>query len=208
MELDGYKAQKKDNQFLFFKHGEKQGCIALSDLDEKINIDHSLEKNVNQIKALIYKYRNQYSGELRCNHDDKFTTEAKKFESDLTNFLKQKFGYDFIFFSGKEKEMPYGYVLIDHKKREVYKGSDLLALKVLITNATVKEHSLVDSGNNSEPTKLREVNTKEEISTVNNQTSQIELGDVLNDFFGEVERANYQGDGRRKKRINRTRRGI
>jgi hypothetical protein len=208
MELDGYKAQKKDNQFLFFKHGEKQGCIALSDLDEKINIDQSSEKKVNQIKALIYKYRNQYSGKLRCNHDHKFTTEPKKFESDLTNFLKQKFGYDFIFFSGKEKEMPYGYVLIDHKKREVYKGSDLLALKVLITNATIKEQSDVHAGNDNEYTKLQEVNTKEEISSLNNQTPQIELGKVLNDFFGELERANYQGDGRRKKRSNRMRRGI
>src|SRR5450432_578070 len=87
MELNGYKTQKKDNQFLFFKNGEKQGHIDLLDLDKKINIDDNAEKNADQIKALIYKYRKQYSGELRCNHDSKFTTEPKKFESDLTNFL-------------------------------------------------------------------------------------------------------------------------
>ena len=68
---------------------------------------------------------------LRSNHDNKFTTEPRKYESDLTNFLKQKFGFEFIFFSGKDKEMPYGYVVIDHNKREVYKGSDLLALEIL-----------------------------------------------------------------------------
>jgi hypothetical protein len=208
MELAGYKTQKKDNQFLFFKHGEKQGRIDLSDLDERINIDQNLEKNANQIKALIYKYRKQYSGELRCNHDNKFTTEPKKFESDLTNFLKQKFGYDFFFFSGKDKEMPYGYVLIDQNNREVYKGSDLLARKTLIANATNKEHSHLDAGNDNDYANLREVNNKEEISTANNQISEIELGKTLNDFFEEIEKANYQGDGRRKKRSGRTRRGI
>ena len=67
------------------------------DLDKKINIDDSAEKNANQIKALIYKYRTQYSGELRCNHDSKFTTEPKKFESDLTNFLNKDL--DLILFS-------------------------------------------------------------------------------------------------------------
>ena len=44
MELNGYKTQKKDNQFLFFKHGEKQGRIDLSDLDKKISIDDNVEK--------------------------------------------------------------------------------------------------------------------------------------------------------------------
>ena len=44
MELHGYKMQKKDDQFLFFKHGEKQGSINLSDLDQKININRKLKK--------------------------------------------------------------------------------------------------------------------------------------------------------------------
>jgi hypothetical protein len=188
--------------------GEKQGCLDLSDLDERINIDQSLEKNATQIKTLIYKYRKQYSGELRCNHDNKFTTEPKKFESDLTNFLKQKFGYDFIFFSGKDKEMPYGYVLIVHNKREVYKGSDLLPLKILIANTTSKEQSYPDAGNDNEYTKLREVNNNEDISTVKNHIPETEVGKFLNDFFEEIERANYQGDWRKKKRSNRTRRSI
>src|SRR6185312_9120395 len=36
MELKGYKTQKKNEQFLFFKHGKKQGSISLSDLERKI----------------------------------------------------------------------------------------------------------------------------------------------------------------------------
>ena len=104
--------------------------------------------------------------------------------------------------------MPYGYVLIDHNKREVYKGSDLITLKILISNAVNKEQSHFHAGNDNDYTKTPDVNSKQEISTANNHTPEIELGKVLNDFFEEIERANYQGDGRKKKRINRTGRGI
>src|ERR1017187_6647623 len=48
MELNGYKVQKKEGQLLFFKHGEKQGCISLSDLDEKIKINATLKNNLTQ----------------------------------------------------------------------------------------------------------------------------------------------------------------
>jgi hypothetical protein len=208
MELNGYKTKKKDNQFLFFKHGEKQGSIDLSDLDKKISIDDSVEKNANQIKALIYKYRKQYSGTLRSNHDNKFTTEPKKYESDLTNFLKQKFGFDFVFFSGKDKEMPYGYVLIDHNKREVYKGSDLLKLDLLIADAASKEKAFLTTSNGHEFTKFVEEDSKEKLQQENEYKSEIQLGEILGDFLGEIERANYQGDGRSKNMRNKRRRGI
>lgn len=65
MEINGYKIQKKDGQFLFFKHGEMQGCINLSAIDKRISLGGTLNENIHQIKALIYKYRKQYSGKLR-----------------------------------------------------------------------------------------------------------------------------------------------
>ena len=208
MELNGYKTQKIDGQFLFFKHGEKQGCIDFSDLDKRIKLNENLEKNVIQIKSLIYKYRKQYSGELRSNHDNKFTTEAKKYESDLTNFLKQKFGFDFIFFSGKDKDVPYGYVLVDHNKREVFKGSDLLTLDVLIVDAgNKKDDSLIPSDTKAY-INFNEENNNEKFQKENEYKSQIQLGEILDEFLGEIERANYQGDGRPKNKRIRNRRGI
>lgn len=208
MEINGYKVQKKDGQFLFFKHGEKQGHINLSDLDKKIVINEKLEKNTNQVKALIYKYRKQYSGWLRSNHDTKFTTEQNKFESDLTNFLKEKFGFDFIFFSGKDKEKPYGYVFIDHNKREVYKGSDLLRLDLLITDAVDKERLRANQYNGHAYPKLREEINEEKSQLENDFKNDIQLGEILDDFLEEIERANYQGDGRIKNKRNKKRRGI
>ncbi|HUZ57497.1 MAG TPA: relaxase/mobilization nuclease domain-containing protein, partial [Hanamia sp.] len=139
MEMNGYRIQKKNGNLLFFKHGEKQGEISLIDIDKRIKLVENERRNTDQIKAIIHKYKNQYSGKLHSNHDHKFTTEQKKFESDLTDFLKQKFGMDFIFFIGKDKDKPYGYMIIDHHNREVYKGSDVLKLDYLINDSVVKE---------------------------------------------------------------------
>jgi hypothetical protein len=208
MELNGYKVQKKDGQFLFFKHGEKQGGISLSDLDRKITIDEKSERNTNQIKAIIYKYRKQYSGNLRSNHDDKFTTETKKFESDLTNFLKEKFGFDFIFFSAKDKEIPYGYVLIDHNKRVVYKGSDLMKLDILIAGAANKDKELLTTSDGHPYTKLRDEESREKFQQENDYKNDIQLGEILGGFLEDIERANYQGDGRAKNKRYRKRTGI
>ena len=208
MEINGYKTQKKDGQFLFFKHGEKQGSISLSDLDKKIVINEKTEKNPHQVKAIIYKYRKQYSGKLRSNHDNKFTTEQKKFESDLTNFLKEKFGFDFIFFSGKDKEKPYGYVLIDHYKRKVYKGSDLLKLDLLITDSVDEEKLSANIYNGNAYPKLGEEISEEKLQVENDFKNDIQLGEILDDFLGEIERVNYQGDGRAKNKRNKKRRGV
>lgn len=208
MEINGYKAQKTKDQFLFFKHGKKQGYIKLSDLDKRIAITEKSGKNINQIKAIIYKYRKQYSGKLCSNHDNKFTTEPTKFESDLTKLLKQKFGFDFIFFSGKDKELPYGYVLIDHNKREVYKGSDLLKLDLLIADAVNEEKEHFPISNNYVYTKYEKKNVEETFQDVDGYKNEIPIGDILGDFLEEVERGNYQEDGRAKNKRNRKRMGI
>jgi hypothetical protein len=208
MELKGYKIQKKEGQLLFFKHGEKQGCINLSDVDEKIKINATLKNNSSKVKALIYKYGHQYSGILWSNHDDKFTIASKKYESDLTQFLKQKFGFEFIFFSGKDKEMPYGYVLIDHNRREVYKGSELLALKILIADAKNKERASLNKVSGKEYTIPIEMNSKEERQPEDEYKIEVQLGKILDDFFEEIERTNYLGDGQAKKRRSKMRKGI
>ncbi|HVA99222.1 MAG TPA: hypothetical protein VNG53_10035 [Bacteroidia bacterium] len=126
----------------------------------------------------------------------------------LTNFLKQTFGFDFIFFSGKDKETPYGYVLVDHNKREVYKGSDLLKLELLIFDAVNKEKTTVSKSDSHGYTKILNENIKELHSLENDYKSEMQVGEILGDFLEEVERANYQANGRPGNKRNRTRKGI
>ena len=208
MEMNGYRIQKKNGNLLFFKHGEKQGEISLIDIDKRIKLVENERRNTDQIKAIFYKYRKQYSGKLHSNHDNKFTTEPTKFESDLTNLLKQKFGFDFIFFSGKDKETPYGYVLIDHNKKEVYKGSDLLKLDLLIADVVNQEKTAISKYERHGYPKTEIENGNAQFHPEAEYKSELQLGNILGDFLEEIERANNQGNGRAKKKGNRMRKGI
>jgi hypothetical protein len=221
MEVKGYKTQKKEGHFIFFKHGEKQGSIPLSDINKKIRIDENAERNIKQTKAIIYKYRKLYSGVLRSNHDNKFTTEQKKFESDLTNVLNQKFGLDFIFFTAKNKDKPYGYAIIDHNKKEVYKGSEVLKLDYLIKDSFVNDQKTFgsqgaeissfqnkrDSPQNTFYQNLLEEKNVDFVVGENTSNNEIHLGDLFEDFISELEKEDYERNGRPRKK-SRGGRGI
>lgn len=219
MEMKGYRIQKKNGNLLFFKHGEKQGEISLIDIDKRIKLVENERRNTDQIKAIIHKYKNQYSGKLHSNHDHKFTTEQKKYESDLTDFLKQKFGMDFIFFIGKDKDKPYGYMIIDHHNREVYKGSDVLKLDYLINDSVVKEqkdfittNSEISAFQNEKNSSnyefyktLSEENKTDYVAGENTSNNEIQLGDLFEDFIRELEKENYESNGRARKKGRRMR---
>ena len=221
MEMNGYRIQKKNGNLLFFKHGEKQGEISLIDIDKRIKLVENERRNTDQIKAIIHKYKNQYSGKLHSNHDHKFTTEQKKFESDLTDFLKQKFGMDFIFFIGKDKDKPYGYMIIDHHYREVYKGSDVLKLDYLINDSIVKEqkdfvttNSEISAFQNEKNSSnyefyktLSEKNKTDYVAGENTSNNEIQLGDLFEDFIRELEKENYESNGRARTKGRRMRGG-
>lgn len=219
MEMKGYRIQKKNGNLLFFKHGEKQGEISLIDIDKRIKLVENERRNTDQIKAIIHKYKNQYSGKLHSNHDHKFTTEQKKYESDLTDFLKQKFGMDFIFFIGKDKDKPYGYMIIDHHNKEVYKGSDVLKLDYLINDSVVKEqkdfittNSEISAFQNEKNSSnyefyktLSEENKTDYVAGENTSNNEIQLGDLFEDFIRELEKENYESNGRARKKGRRMR---
>jgi hypothetical protein len=170
-------------------------------------------------KAIVYNYRKQYSGILRSNHDNKFTTEEKKFESDLTNVLKQKFGLDFIFFTAKDKDKPYGYAIIDHHTREVHKGSDVLKLDYLVKDSFVHDQKIFGSGGeefkgfqnkrnlaqNASNLNLLEEKNADFVVGENTSNNEIHLGDLFEDFIRELEKENYESNGRARKKGRRMR---
>jgi hypothetical protein len=43
------------------------------------------------------------------------------------------------------------------------------------------------------------VNSKEEMQPEDEYKNEVQLGKILDDFFEEIDRANYQDDGRTKK---------
>lgn len=133
MERMGYDFKEMPDRILFFKHGEKQGKILKTDLLKKITQNKSLHKNPAQIKALIHKYSSSYSTKIRLIEHPTYTSAKPQFESDLTNFLKEKLDFEFVFFASKKGgENPFGYVVIDHCNKTVFKGSEVIRLNELM----------------------------------------------------------------------------
>ena len=134
-ELRGYDTKKDEAQLNLFKYGTKQGELSLREIENRIH--QPFDNNSKKIAALIYKYKKQYAVKLEKEDGVKYSTKKKTLQSDLTRFLHQTFGLQFIFFSAKGHEQPYGYAIIDHKNKAVYKGSDVLKMQTLLNSESM-----------------------------------------------------------------------
>lgn len=45
-------------------------------------------------------------------------------KNDFLDYMRKKFGYDYIFFG--KKDSPYGYVIIDNNQKKIYKGGEIV----------------------------------------------------------------------------------
>lgn len=131
LELKGYDVKLKNGEYHLYKHGTLQESIPKSLIDKNLkSTEEYSPENKKKIQALISKYGKSNDKTLyRDNSKDN-----KVFRSDLTDKLKKDFGIEFVFFSGKEHDKPYGYMVIDHINKDVYKGSDIYSLKNLSEN--------------------------------------------------------------------------
>ena len=66
-----------------------------------------------QLRAILQKYRN-----LSANKDE------------LAAHMKKKFGINLVFVD--KTDTPYGYILVDHKNKTVFKGGEFLSIKELL----------------------------------------------------------------------------
>ena len=132
MENLGYDVKVEDVKIFFYKHGLEQGTMDKTEIRRKIENDTVNKTSPTFIKAIIYKYQNEYSPVLAIKNMPVYSSEKRKFESGLTNFLKNNFGLEFIFFTGKGQEKPYGYTCIDHNNKAVYKGSEIMKIEQLV----------------------------------------------------------------------------
>ena len=66
-----------------------------------------------QLRAILQKYRN-----LSANKDE------------LAAHMKKKFGINLVFVG--KTDTPYGYILVDHKNKTVFKGGEFISIKELL----------------------------------------------------------------------------
>lgn len=167
VESKGFKSVKTNEGFSFHKSGNKIGAIPFDQikLENKINIGN--KKRINQIRTLIHKYKIKYG--TGPNFRDNLFINRKKSSDAFTGYLKNHLNLEFVFFKGSNG-MPYGYSIIDHREKIVFKGSDIMKIEKLLEGSSVKigVQPLENKQNNAghwfvpQKEKLLELNNREE----------------------------------------------
>jgi len=108
LEGQGYKITEKDGVMNIIKFGKVQEKIALNIVLESLRKEPDTNR-IAQIKAILSKYAPQNN--LKS----------------LTEYLKAKHGIA-LMFHAKGDQPPYGYSVIDHHQKNVFKGGEILSL--------------------------------------------------------------------------------
>lgn len=113
LEASGYECYDKDEELFIKRSGVVQGKLKLKDIEGKQKSGYLTKERKKQLKAILTKYRDMASD-----------------KAELRDMMKEKFGIDIIFVGSKDN--PYGYMLVDHKNKAVFKGSSILPIKQLL----------------------------------------------------------------------------
>jgi Relaxase/Mobilisation nuclease domain len=116
LELKGYSMQRGDNGgHEIWKDNLYVASIEAERLQEKLKNPKD-EARAKQIKGIVLKYK------------------EGRGEEELQAFLKEKFGIEMVFHRNEKAETPYGYTIIDHANKRVFKGSEVLKMAEILKN--------------------------------------------------------------------------
>jgi hypothetical protein len=86
-----------------------------------------IEKRKQQLKAILLKY------------NERITDNT---EAELQKNVRSKFGVEIVFHRGNNSQNPFGYTLIDHTHKQIYKGSDVVKLSELLKTDRGKDKTI------------------------------------------------------------------
>lgn len=133
LEQAGWHPRIRDNYLDVYREGELQKSYSLEDLKGRMEQAARNDTRLLKLKAILHKYHlvtdRNLIPEYRVLPGGR-QGELSGYHSALTRMMHQKFGLDFIFHFKGEK-LPYGYTVIDHVGKQVYKGSELMKLAQL-----------------------------------------------------------------------------
>lgn len=134
LECQGYSLKPEGNQYQVFKFGKLQGEIETAKIDARIALYQKDIDRLLQLRAITEKYRFSHnSSAIPVTQLPVGGKSAKShsYTSELADLLSSKFGLQ-VLFHGKPGKQPYGYSLIDHAKKTVYKGNELMPIAEFI----------------------------------------------------------------------------
>ena len=128
LEAMGYECFPEKDELILKRGGVIQDKVKINIIEAHCNKEKAQDKKrIAQIRAILKKYRDMSS----C-------------KTELGYIMKSKFGIDLLFMGSKDS--PYGYLIVDHKNKSVYKGSEILKLKELLVFQSMEERFMnIDS---------------------------------------------------------------
>lgn len=116
LESMGYDCKEDEQNYsvCFYKNSTCQGKLSLQAiLRLTIKENRPDNRRRQQMRAILQKYRN-----LSANKEE------------LAAHMKRKFGISLVFVG--KPDTPYGYIVVDHKNKTVFKGGEFLSIKELL----------------------------------------------------------------------------
>jgi hypothetical protein len=117
LEGQGVKVEDDGIGYCLIKYGRIISALDKGTVAEKAATYAAPEGRMKQLRALLAKYRPGLE------------------EKELRALLQSRFGVELVFHQAKGKNTPYGYTLIDHAKKQVLKGSQVMKLSELLHTA-------------------------------------------------------------------------
>jgi hypothetical protein len=152
MEGQGYRGRRQGEGIGFFRDGTMKGSVPLSLLQSRAASYRLDVRERERIRAMISRHAAAFDKAL-VSKDASRKDGSPKWQSEQTRHLHRRYGLEFVFFAGKGHQRPYGYLVIDHGRRSVIKGGEILPLGQLTGEAPIRNQRTPMSGHGrmSEP---------------------------------------------------------
>jgi hypothetical protein len=135
LESQGYVLKENGGIMDVIKFGHKLAEVKIAVINEKIAGHQQSAERIRQLRAIFEKYRRQKDATLQIKTiplPGGLLKSTGTYSSELAGYLKEKMGITLLFHA-KEDKPPYGYTIIDHAGKAVFKGSEVMPLKELIS---------------------------------------------------------------------------
>jgi len=127
LESRGYTLTEENGKIAVIKFGHRQDEIDL----QQLGFSTAKPERASQLKAIFKRYAAIYDTAL-VQKTLPNRQNVKTYTSDFAAYLKEKHGLELLFHASGDKP-PYGYSVIDHSGKAVFKGSEIMPLKELLT---------------------------------------------------------------------------
>lgn len=134
LEAQGYTLVLSDDHYKVCKYGKELIKVSLDRVDEQITKYDKKVQRIKQLHAIFKDYRLKYNPIIYSLTQELPGGKVKiqtRHSSKLAEVLRDKFGIE-VFFHSKDNKLPYGYTVIDHSNKAIFKGKQIMDLADVI----------------------------------------------------------------------------